>query len=198
MLFRHFCRCAPRHFVACWYACCLALAGGSAAWAQPAVVSAAVPQARLVGEGRLTFFGLNVYDAKLWAAPGFEGTSFERQPFALELVYLRSLKGELIAKRSIKEMKPLTGYDAGREAAWLARMTELFPDVQANDSLVGIHLPGIGARFVLNGQLRGQVDDPLFSRLFFGIWLSPQTSEPQLRQQLLTPSSVSSAERSRP
>ena len=64
-------------------------------------------------------------------------------------------------------------------------MAELFPDVGDGDTLVGLHLPGVGARFVLNGQVRGQVDDPLFARLFFGIWLSPQTSEPALRQALL-------------
>ena len=31
----------------------------------------------------------------------------------------------------------------------------------------------------------GDVRDPLFAKLFFGIWLSPQTSEPQLRRALL-------------
>ena len=159
-----------------------------AGWAQPeapAWLRAGVPGAMLVGQGRLTFFGLKVYDARLWAAPGFDAARFDQQPFALALSYLRGLKGALIAERSLKEMRPLTGFDASREAVWLARMTELFPDVGDGDTLVGLHLPGVGARFVLNGQVRGQVDDPLFARLFFGIWLSPQTSEPALRQALL-------------
>jgi Chalcone isomerase-like len=141
--------------------------------------------ATLVGQGRLTFLGLKVYDARLWAAPGFDAVRFEQQPFALALTYLRGLKGVLIAERSLKEMRPLPGFDARRETAWASRMTELFPDVGDGDTLVGLHLPGVGARFVLNGQVRGQVDDPLFARLFFGIWLSPQTSEPVLRQALL-------------
>lgn len=159
-----------------------------AGWAQPeppAWLRAGMPGATLVGQGRLTFFGLKVYDARLWAAPGFDAARFEQQPFALALSYLRGLKGALIAERSLKEMRPLPGFDASRETGWLARMTELFPDVGDGDTLVGLHLPGVGARFVLNGQVRGQVDDPLFARLFFGIWLSPQTSEPALRQALL-------------
>ena len=159
-----------------------------AGWAQPeapAWLRAGVPGAMLVGQGRLTFFGLKVYDARLWAAPGFDAARFEQQPFALALSYLRGLKGALIAERSLKEMRPLPGFDARRETAWASRMTELFPDVGDGDTLVGLHLPGVGARFVLNGQVRGQVDDPLFARLFFGIWLSPQTSEPALRQALL-------------
>jgi hypothetical protein len=158
------------------------------AWAQgdaPAWLYTDVPGAKVVGQGRLTFFGLKVYDARLWAAPGFDPARFEQQPLALSLGYLRGLKGPLIAERSLKEMRPLPGFDASREAAWLARMTELFPDVSNGDTLVGVNLPGLGARFVLNGQVRGQVDDPLFARLFFGIWLSPQTSEPALRKALL-------------
>jgi hypothetical protein len=35
------------------------------------------------------------------------------------------------------------------------------------------------------GRVVGEVPDAEFSRLFFGIWLSPQTSEPGLRQQLI-------------
>lgn len=151
----------------------------------PAWLRAELPGARLVGQGRLTFFGLKVYDARLWAAPAFDPARFEQQPFALALSYLRGLKGPLIAERSLKEMRALPGFDASREPAWLARMTELFPDVGDGDTLVGLHLPGLGARFTLNGQVRGQVDDALFARLFFGIWLSPKTSEPALRQALL-------------
>lgn len=151
----------------------------------PAWLRAELPGARLVGQGRLTFFGLKVYDARLWAAPGFVPARFEQQPFALALSYLRGLKGPLIAERSLKEMRSLPGFDASRESAWLTRMTELFPDVGDGDTLVGLHLPGVGARFTLNGQVRGQVDDALFARLFFGIWLSPKTSEPALRQALL-------------
>lgn len=151
----------------------------------PAWLRAELPGALLVGQGRLTFFGLKVYDARLWAVPAFDAVRFEQQPFALALTYLRGLKGPLIAERSLKEMRSLPGFDASRESAWLARMTELFPDVGDGDTLVGLHLPGVGARFTLNGQVRGQVDDALFARLFFGIWLSPKTSEPALRQALL-------------
>lgn len=161
------------------------LPAGRAQPETPAWLRAGVPGATLVGQGRLTFFGLKVYDARLWAAPGFDAARFEQLPFALALTYLRGLKGPLIAERSIKEMRPLNGFDERREAVWLARMTELFPDVGDGDTLAGLHVPGVGARFVLNGQPRGQVDDPLFARLFFGIWLSPQTSEPVLRQALL-------------
>jgi hypothetical protein len=64
-------------------------------------------------------------------------------------------------------------------------MRRIFPDVKDGDRLAGLHLPGEGARFWLNGRPAGAVTDPEFSRLFFGIWLAPTTSEPALRLALL-------------
>ena len=37
----------------------------------------------------------------------------------------------------------------------------------------------------MGDKVVGEVADPEFARLFFGIWLSPNTSEPSLRQALL-------------
>jgi hypothetical protein len=64
-------------------------------------------------------------------------------------------------------------------------MRALFPDVKAGDRITGVHLPGTGAQFWSNGRRLGEIRDSTFAKLFFGIWLAPQTSEPQLRQALL-------------
>jgi hypothetical protein len=64
-------------------------------------------------------------------------------------------------------------------------MTSIFPDVRAGDRLTGVHARGELARFFLNGQPRGDMRDADFVRRFIGIWLAPQTSQPQLRAALL-------------
>ncbi len=64
-------------------------------------------------------------------------------------------------------------------------MRRVFPDVEPGDRLLGVHRPGEGVAFFYNGQLRGEIRDPEFARLFFGIWLSPRSSEPAMRQALL-------------
>ena len=64
-------------------------------------------------------------------------------------------------------------------------MDALFPDVQRGDRITGVHTPGQGARFYLNGQWIGDVADDTFSRRFFGIWLSTKTSQPRLREALI-------------
>jgi hypothetical protein len=57
--------------------------------------------------------------------------------------------------------------------------------VRKGDRILGAHRPGVGASFWVNGQASGDIRDAEFSRLFFGIWLSPKTSEPSMRAALL-------------
>ena len=59
------------------------------------------------------------------------------------------------------------------------------PTLLRGDRITGVHVPGSGARFYLNGKLLGEVADDAFSRLFFGIWLSPKTSQPRMRETLV-------------
>lgn len=165
--------------------CTLALLAGLAA---PWMAHADGLQRR--GQGRLRFLGMNIYDATLRVAPGFVADSFAQHRLALELHYLRALKGRLIAERSLKEMQGVAtasrqAISAGDAQRWLARMTEIFPDVKVGDRITGEHDPSAGARFFLNGQALGAINEPAFSALFFGIWLSPHSSEPALRQALL-------------
>jgi hypothetical protein len=157
---------------------------GLPGWAQ-AQTMAELPGARLLGQGRLTYFGLNVYGAKLWVTEAFKADEFTRHPMALELEYARALVGRLIAERSLDEMKKLGDVPEAKGEGWLATMTQIFPDVDKGDRITGLYHPIDGMRFFLNGKLRGEVRDPLFARLFVGIWLSPRTSQPKLRQALL-------------
>lgn len=144
-----------------------------------------LPGARLQGQGRLSFLGLHVYDARLWAGNTPVAAGWPAGPLALELAYARSFKGAQIAERSLKEMKRLAEVPEARGDQWLSRMRELFPDVKEGDRIMGLHLPAVGARFFANGQLLGELRDTEFARLFFGIWLSDKTSEPALRDALL-------------
>lgn len=151
----------------------------------PPEVLAEMPGARLRGQGQLRFFGLHVYDIRLWATSALRDDNADRASAALEIEYARHLKGPLIAERSLAEMRRVGDVGADDGERWLAAMKQLFPDVQAGDRITGVHRPGDGARFHHNGRLIGELRDAAFARLFFGIWLSVRTSEPQLRAALL-------------
>ncbi len=143
--------------------------------------------ARLQGAARLRMFGLAIYEARLWVAEGFEASRFEAKPLALELIYARSLKGPLIAERSVDEMRrggPLAESDAQR---WLAFMKQAFPDVAKGDRLTGIWDPASGqSHFHVNGGAAQALRDAAFGARFFGIWLAPHSSQPEMRNQLLS------------
>ncbi len=164
-------------------------------WAQlappaPAPVASDLLQPRLAGASRFTFWGFDVYEASLWVEPGFVPAALARQRFALELRYLRNFKGRDIAQRSIDEMRRQADFSDAQAQAWLQAMQRAFPDVANGDRLLGLHLPGRGARFYANGRLTAEIADADFASLFFGIWLSERTSEPRLRLALLGQGSV--------
>jgi Chalcone isomerase-like len=158
---------------------------GARAQAVPAEVAAELPGAKVQGSSTLRFFGLRVYDARLWTGAAALATDWTATPFALELEYARELKGELIAERSLTEMRRQGEIAAETGQRWLDLMKSLFPDVKGGDRITGLNRPGQGARFFVNGKLRGESGDGDFARFFFGIWLSPRTSEPAMRKALL-------------
>jgi hypothetical protein len=165
----------------------------AAAALTPLAARAHEPSARQAGllpagQALLTVWGFEVYQARLWVAPGFRATEPAATPLLLELDYRRDFRGVDIARRSLQEMQRLATLEPERAARWERALAGLLPDVRAGDRLSGWHRPSQGARFLRgDGGLLGDLDDPAFSRLFFGIWLDPRGPEPALRQRLLGP-----------
>ena len=157
---------------------------GAVAFGLPAITSSAFantdPTAGLKrwGNGEFRRFGFLVYEATLWA-----GDDPQRPPLALRLDYKRNLSGVAIAEASVKEMRPMGGDEASLKR-WGEQMAKIFPDVKAGDSIIGHYRPE-GAAFIYNGRPAGEIMEPEFARRFFGIWLDPRTSAPDLRALLL-------------
>jgi Chalcone isomerase-like len=140
------------------------------------------------GEGVLRFFGIKVYDARLWApAKSLAKSISPGDPFALELVYDMSVKGREIAERSTAEMRKVGYSNEAKLKAWGDEMLRIFPDIKKGESLIGVSIPGKGAKFYSREKLIASADDPEFAKAFFDIWLSEKTSEPKLRERLLGP-----------
>ena len=131
------------------------------------------------GSGDLRRFGFLVFTATLWAAD-----DPLQPPLALRLDYQRSIAGAVIARASVLEMRRFSD-DRQRLAAWEAQMSQIFPDVQPGDHLVGVYRPE-GAYFYQDEHLLGAITSPGFAAAFFAIWLDRRTSAPELRAALLT------------
>ncbi|MCX8114002.1 MAG: chalcone isomerase family protein [Burkholderiaceae bacterium] len=144
-----------------------------------------VADAQLAGEGRLTWLGFTVYDARLFVPLGFDARDPTVQRFVLELTYARRFAGQSIADTSRDELARLGyGSESDRER-WHRAMARIFPDVDKGRRIAGVHLPGRGARFYVDGVFAGAIEEAEFARGFFAIWLDERTRAPALRARLL-------------
>lgn len=134
-----------------------------------------------VGAGtfRVAFFKL--YDAELYAA---NGVYEEQAPFALRLTYARNIPGTMIAEKSIELIEDFGVNDTSRLERWSERLNAVFPDVKKGGVITGIKTSD-GASFYYDGTFTGELVDAELVNYFFAIWLSEQTTAPQLRAALL-------------
>lgn len=153
--------------------------------AQPLELQSILPSATLSGSYRFTSWGFQIYEARLWVAPGFKANEYERHAFALELTYLRDFSNAAISKRSLEEMQRQPDFPMEKLASWQHALRSAFPDVRQGDRITGIYQPDKGTVFITNGRETGMIADTAFGPLFFGIWLSAQSSEPHMRAALL-------------
>lgn len=139
-----------------------------------------LPDAKPIGSGELRRFGFLIYDAQFFTPSGIFSPN---QPFALQLVYARTIAKDRIVTASLDELNGL-GFDVDANPQWRTELDKVLADVKEGDTLTGVYLPGEGAVFFLNDQLTGRLDDSL-AQAFFSIWFDPRTSEPELRTALI-------------
>ncbi len=164
------------------FALVLALLPVPAFAAAPPEIAPYIKASAPYGTARLTKLVFKVYDATLWT----DAVSFSmKKPFALRLQYLMNFDGDDLAQRSIDEMDGQEQLDKTTAAVWQAQLEKLFPDVKKGDHITAIYLPAKGTRLYYNGKFRGSISDPVFSERFIDIWMSPKTSEREVRRRLL-------------
>lgn len=152
----------------------------------PAEVTAA-GGLRPLGGLRFRYWGFHVYDAQLYGGAAFDAARAPAQRLALSLTYARDFRALDIIGRSLQEIDRQAPTGAERGPRWGALLTSVLVDVQAGDRLTGIHDPGRQpcASFFHNGRPTGELSDDVLAERFFGIWLSPRTSQPAMRRALL-------------
>lgn len=146
------------------------------------VVDDYMEQPSVAGTARLKVMFWNVFDAELYAPSG----EFDpEKPFALSLTYLRKLDGQKIVDKTIQEIAKQGGIDKAVLDDWNAQLMALIPDVDKGTTITGVQTSSLQTILYRDGQRLGRIDDAEFTRRFFNIWLGEQTSEPQLREELI-------------
>jgi len=142
------------------------------------LVTKNMAQVEGLGHGRMTYWGFTLYDAKLYVSKEPKGG------IALDIQYLRKFEAKALVKQTLDELKNLGVSDTQR-AEWADPLAKAFKTVQPGDSITAIRKPQGSTQFFYNGQFVSEISGESFSQAFFGIWLHPKTSAPQLRKILL-------------
>lgn len=136
----------------------------------------------MVGEAQLRFMVWPVYHARLYSLDGRYQAG--QRPLRLEIEYLREIAAkDLVAQTQVQWQR--LGLAQELQQEWLRALAGLWPDVAVNDVLA-LSLDDQGrSTFYCNGELLGHINNPAFGASFLDIWLSPDTSEPELRLALI-------------
>lgn len=143
---------------------------------------ALVPQPARVGQGRLNILMMPILDVALFAP---DARWRADAPYAMQVTFLRSLNGHKMVGHVLDEMRHIGFGGDPRLPGWRRELESIFPDVSDGDILTGARDVDGGAHFFLGGRRLGRIVDPAFADAFFGICLSPRTSQPQLRRDVL-------------
>lgn len=138
----------------------------------------------LVGQDTYRHLFFALYDARLFAPEG-EYRYFSTFPFVLELEYRRDIRSEQILDASREQMDKVASPDSQQLDTWMSRLTDIIPDVSEGDT-IGLRVDGERhSHFTVNDAPAGSIEDADFSRVFSGIWLSGDSSDPTFTARLL-------------
>lgn len=162
-------------------AAAVALALPATASTRPLELGSTITATQPYGSGKLTWLVFTAYDATLWTdAPQWSMNA----PFALTLSYRMGFSTQELVDRTIEEMEKVSP-SSNAHLRFQQQLSKAFPAVKERDRITALYVPGQPVRFFHNGRPTAEIADPGFAEPFFGVWFSPRTSEPRLRQSLL-------------
>jgi hypothetical protein len=157
--------------------------GATEKWTAASVLPGSAERWMVLGDAELRWLGLRIYNAALWVPQGSRWSS--DRPFALEIRYGRAIKSRRLVEVSLEEMQRMGVAEAVQLEAWRAALETAFPDVERDDTIIGLRKPDGGVSFFHRGETTVEIDDPAFAQAFFAIWLDERTREPAMRKRLL-------------
>ena len=148
------------------------------------------PLNRLVkhGQGTMQVYFWKLYDAEYFLPD--KTLDLGRYPQALKITYLRDIAKEDLIQATKDQWQHIELQHANQQK-WLEILGRIWPDIHKKDTLI-IRVEKDGtSRFYYQKankkhiELLGDIADKDFGESFLAIWLSPKTSRPHLREQLL-------------
>ena len=148
---------------------------------KPPEIAASIQAGAPVGSAELHKLLFHVYDASFWSDHG----ATVKPPYALSIVYDMDFQKEDLIGRTVKELKHVSSLPDAALQGYATQLATMWPDIYSGDRLTAYSADAKQTVFYTNGKKTGVIADAAFTQAFFGIWLSPKTSEPEMRKELL-------------
>jgi hypothetical protein len=137
-----------------------------------------------IGSGQMDYLFWTIYEAEYYAGEHTITGNTETNKQALKIKYLKPIKSKALVQATIDQWQHLN-YDASDIEQWARSLENLWPNVEPGNSLTLIIEENGKSAFYFDDTLIGTIEAEQFGDAFLSIWLSENTSEPNLRRKLL-------------
>lgn len=148
---------------------------------KPPELEPVIKSGAAVGTYRFRKLMLHVYDIAFWSDSG----RWSKAPYALSITYDMNFSPDELAGRTGDEMRGVSGLPPETIERYTGMLRDIYPQVREGDRITALQKNAVTTVFYHNGKQVGVVKDAQFAQPFFGIWLSPKSSEPDMQKQLL-------------
>lgn len=138
---------------------------------------------KMVGKAKFSVLFWDIYNSTLYTKTG--GYLHNNSPESLffEIEYLKDITAEDLLERTVQQWEHLKVPES-MYSKYLPVLKTIWPDISSGDKLT-LFVQNKQSVFYFNHEKVGGIAEANFSKLFLDIWLSPETSQAQLRKELL-------------
>lgn len=138
---------------------------------------------KVVGNAIFSVLFWDLYKSQLSTGSGKYPQSSNYDNLIYKIDYLKDVTAVDLVDYTIEQWQHLAVSEQLYKD-YLPQLKAIWPNIKAGDSLALV-VKNNSSAFYYNGELLGAMDGENFAPLFLDIWLSKETSEPKLREQLL-------------
>tara|TARA_B110000467_G_C18191401_1_gene406306 strand:- start:209 stop:763 length:555 start_codon:yes stop_codon:yes gene_type:complete len=136
-----------------------------------------------IGETTFSILFWDLYKSRLLTTSGRYPINSSDEKLIYEINYLASISSDDLIKRTQEQWDHL-GVSSHLYNRFLPELKRIWPNIDKGDTL-SLLLFNDGSYFYFNQKFIGGIKDPAFGQIFLDIWLAENTSQPNLRAELL-------------
>lgn len=138
---------------------------------------------KTVGKAKFSVLFWDIYNSTLYTQAGRYLHDNSSESLFFEIEYLKDITAEDLLERTAQQWEHLNVPELVY-SKYLPALKTIWPDISSGDKLT-LFVQNQQSVFYFNHEKVGVIEEADFSKLFLDIWLSPNTSQTQLRKELL-------------